>query len=202
MQQTHLESGAPAFASVFQKFAWANQSTASTSHLALTSERFRFEQVGGVTRGALMPGEFQLPVGQNARLGEIKWTLSTSSLAYASFGHKFHYSARGQRDLDASRGIAFWGYHYNARGELDGAGRRLSAAAAPGDPGRDFGYGYDDIGNRVKAVESKFTLSGSTATGTALYDKGVYAANLNNQVNSGESGSVVIGLLPKSGVED
>lgn len=84
---------------------------------------------------------------------------STTPTVGPSSSFEGPYNAEGFREAATVEGGSYWDYGYNDRGEVTSAVKRKSA----GDPigGRQFGYTFDGIGNRLSS-----TANGSTSVYT------------------------------------
>lgn len=74
--------------------------------------------------------------------------LGSTLATVSSVGHK--YDSSGRRDDARREDGSWWDYNYNDRSEVTGATKKTSADATI--PGQDYGYVYDEIGNRKTAT--------------------------------------------------
>ncbi|MBL9115036.1 MAG: RHS repeat protein, partial [Verrucomicrobiaceae bacterium] len=124
---------------------------------AVRSTVYRTVTSSGANGAEMIRGTTNFGLG--GRINSAAWT-SNAPLASGSYPLptvSYTYDANNRRDT-ALRGTSAWGFAYNDRGEVEGAARRPvgSTATDPADPGRDFGYAYDEIGNRLASTETRF----------------------------------------------
>jgi len=109
--------------------------------------------------------------------------------------HDYLHDVRGRRTSDVQLDGTVWAHEYNSRGEVIGSARRDTLGGNAG-PGRDFGYFYDDIGNRITSLENQFD-NGNPNVPATLSDITTYGSNLANQftqkVNPDPAKSWVLG---------
>jgi hypothetical protein len=96
----------------------------------------------------------------------------------AVYGVNYQFDPLNRRTEASLADGTWWDYGYNARSEVTSGKKKLSAGAFEG--GKQFEYGFDDIGNRTVA---RF---GGDATGANLSEAEYSAANALNQLTSRE----------------
>lgn len=117
--------------------------------------------VGGVTfRNA---GDVRLATAKSYdRLNRLVSVRSTFA-GGGSFGHDYEFNAANQRTRAVREDQSYWNYSYDGLGQVT-TGRKQGADGTA-IPGRDFGWTYDDIGNRRTASVNG---SGSNYTANSL----------------------------------
>lgn len=100
------------------------------------------------------------------RLDAITWSVGGVTVS----GHDYTLNALNRRTAAQRQDGSSWSYGYNARGEV-------TSAAKGTEPGKQFAFAYDDIGNRTSSSVS------SIASTTTLRTTG-YSANALNQYDS------------------
>lgn len=100
------------------------------------------------------------------RLDNIAWTVGATTVS----GHDYTLNTKSRRTAAQRQDSSTWSYGYNNRGEV-------TSAAKGTEPGKQFAFAYDGIGNRTSS-----TVSSLTST-TTLRTTG-YTANERNQYGS------------------
>ncbi|WP_395746835.1 RHS repeat-associated core domain-containing protein [Prosthecobacter sp.] len=100
------------------------------------------------------------------RLDAITWSVGGATVS----GHDYTLNALNRRTAAQRQDGSTWSYGYNARGEI-------TSAAKGTEPGKQFAFAYDGIGNRTISSVS------SIASTTTLRTTG-YSANALNQYDS------------------
>lgn len=94
------------------------------------------------------------------RLNRLESVQSAPS-AGAAFARTYAFDAANQRIRATREDQTYWSYRYDALGQVVAGGRNLADGTAI--PGHDFGWSYDDIGNRrtasVNGAVSAFTVN-------------------------------------------
>ena len=90
-------------------------------------------------------------------------------------GFNYDYNAASQRTRNTLADGSSWRYQYDALGQVTGAAKYFTDGTPV--PGQQFGYVFDDIGNRTQ------TQSGGDAVGTGLRPAN-YTNNLLNQITA------------------
>jgi len=86
-------------------------------------------------------------------------SISSTSAASGTSSFAYGYNAAGQRSQATLESADHWDYGYNGRGEVTGGTKKLSGGTDI--TGYQFGYSFDNIGNRITA-----TRNGRTSTYT------------------------------------
>lgn len=86
-------------------------------------------------------------------------SIANAPSAASALSHAYTYNSANQRTRATREDSAYWGYSYDALGQVTSAGKFLADDTAA--VGLAYGYTYDDIGNRKTAI-----INGQTATYT------------------------------------
>jgi RHS repeat-associated protein len=115
----------------------------------------------------------------------------TNSVAVSSFGYA--YNAANQRTLVTNADSSVWNFGYDSLGQVT-SGRKYWGDSAPV-AGQQFGYSFDDIGNRTQ------TQAGGNELGLGLRTANYSANNLNQYESRTVPGSVdIIGSATGSAI--
>ena len=106
-----------------------------------------------------------------ARL-QSQWAVANAAAMQPVVGSGYSYNAAGQRIRQDLGDATYWTYAYDTLGQLTGAQRRWTDGTLVA--GQQYGYLYDDIGNRKESREGGGTNGAGLQTTT-------YTANLLNQ---------------------
>ena len=103
---------------------------------------------------------------------QSQWAVANAASVQPAVGSGYTYNAAGQRIRQDLGDGTYWTYSYDTLGQLTGAQRRWPDGTLVA--GQQYGYLYDDIGNRKQSLE------GGDANGAGLQTT-TYTANLLNQ---------------------
>jgi RHS repeat-associated protein len=106
---------------------------------------------------------------------QSQWAVANAASVQPVVGSGYTYNAAGQRIRQDLGDGTYWTYAYDSLGQLTGAQRRWPDGTLVA--GQQYGYLYDDIGNRKQSQE------GGDANGAGLQTT-TYTANLLNQYSS------------------
>jgi RHS repeat-associated protein len=106
---------------------------------------------------------------------QSQWAVANAASVQPTVGSGYTYNAAGQRIRQDLGDGTYWTYAYDSLGQLTGAQRRWPDGTLVA--GQQYGYLYDDIGNRKQSQE------GGDANGAGLQTT-TYTANLLNQYSS------------------
>jgi RHS repeat-associated protein len=106
---------------------------------------------------------------------QSQWAVANAASVQPVVGSGYNYNAAGQRIRQDLGDGTYWTYAYDTLGQLTGAQRRWPDGTLVA--GQQYGYLYDDIGNRKQSQE------GGDANGAGLQTT-TYTANLLNQYSS------------------
>lgn len=137
----------------------------SASDFAAT---YRFNAATGWNEGVTYTGG---PVSTRTpdalkRLDNIAWTVGATTVS----GHDYTLNTKSRRTAAQRQDGSAWGYGYNDRGEV-------TSAAKGTEPGKQFVFEYDGIGNRTASKVS-------TLTDPAVFRTTGYTPNALNQYDS------------------
>ena len=105
------------------------------------------------------------------RLGAIAWSVNGATVS----SHGYTLDVMNRRSAALRQDGSAWGYGYNDRGEVISAGKK--DATGTFEPGKQFGFAYDGIGNRLSSTVT------SIADATVLRTTG-YTPNALNQYST------------------
>jgi RHS repeat-associated protein len=106
---------------------------------------------------------------------QSQWAVANAASVQPTVGSGYTYNAAGQRIRQDLGDGTYWTYAYDSLGQLTGAQRRWPDGTLVA--GQQYGYLYDDIGNRKQSQE------GGDANGAGLQTTS-YTANLLNQYST------------------
>jgi hypothetical protein len=107
------------------------------------------------------------------RLEDITWWNGAGSKKLSQ--HDYTLDALGRRTAAKREAGDSWAYGYNQRGEVETAAK--SAASGQPEPGKKFGYSYDNLGNRDGIRGSRV----SSLTDASAEHRSGYSSNALNQ---------------------
>ena len=99
--------------------------------------------------------------------------ISNAPASGVAVSHGYAYNAANQRTRDTLVNNSYWVYQYDSLGQVTSGRKYWADGTAVA--GQQFGYAFDDIGNRTQA------MSGGDATGANLRTAD-YTANTLNQI--------------------
>lgn len=99
--------------------------------------------------------------------------ISNAPASGVAVSHGYAYNAANQRTRDTLVDNSYWVYQYDSLGQVTSGGKYWADGTAVA--GQQFGYAFDDIGNRTQ------TQSGGDPTGANLRTAD-YTANSLNQI--------------------
>ena len=109
------------------------------------------------------------------RLDPITWTLGGATLS----GHDYTINALNRRSDALRQDGSSWHYNYNDRGEVNSAAKKNAANVY--EPGKQYAFTYDGIGNRTSSGVS------SIANATVFHTTGYNTTNSLNQYSGSDS---------------
>jgi len=154
-------------------------------HVGQLPREIKYTVLQGATTRTTLIGTRSTDPGLQPNDGQLvtkslSWARgTTSTVNTAVVAHEYRYDERGRRHEDIQLDGTVWAHEYNSRGEVIGSARRDTLGGNAG-PGRDFGYFYDDIGNRITSLENQFD-NGNPNVPATLSDITTYGSNLANQ---------------------